>query len=382
MLIGYGKIELLLPELLKQVGDIAGVWAQEEYTLEEARSLERLRKALPDGVKLHLNQSKTLIPPKHLPFNPSDETPDVYTQFRKRVEGLGLHLDGGMLVEPLHTASWSHSKSVDGIDVRVGSKETKLKPFPDVPKGEGWIKKDSELDSAEGMYAALVQPLIDSPPIGGWSSTAKGNRPPSLHSSSAIPFDGGEASALSRLEDYIGHPDGAQEGESSHQNGSRGGQWVGGEKAKSYKSTRNGLLGEAFSTKFASFLALGCLSTREVGWRVGQLLEVVGKDKDTRNNVYCGHLIQHSDPSQMLTRQWQGSYSSYCGETTSNSSHCIILPNHRRSSIPPASPRRSKTSVENDRIRLIGITQTGMTRVTLPDDGVKARPEYRSSTPL
>ena len=305
MLIGYGKPERLVAELVQNVGDVAGVWAQEEYTLEETRTLERIRDALPDGVKIHLNQSKTLIPPKHLPFDPKDETPDVYTQFRKRVEGMGLHLDGGMLVEPLQTASWSSSKTVEDVQVMVGTEGIKLKPFPEVSEGEGWIQNGSDIDSPEGMYAALVQPLLDKPSVGGWSSMTNGKTPPELHSSSAVPFAGGEAAALSRLEDYIGHS-GGQGGQYGYQGrGSNHQSWTGGEKAKSYKETRNGLLGEAFSTKFASFLSLGCLSSREVGWRVGQLLDVVGKDKDTRNNVYCQLTL--TSPLLYLFSQWSDS---------------------------------------------------------------------------
>jgi deoxyribodipyrimidine photo-lyase len=281
LLIGYGRPEVLLPSLIKRLqeqGEVAGVWAQREYTLEETRTLDKVAEALPQGVDVHYNDSKTLLPAKHLPFDPKKQTPDVYTAFRKKVEGMGLNLGEGMLVEPAETAKWeTKGNGVQGVVVSVGKEGTKLKPYPKVElgadHGSGWIDAGSDVDSAEGLYAKLAKPLFDNPPLGGWSSAVKEGQLPKPHPTSAIPFAGGETSALSRLEDYVGHATGSG--------------WEGGKKAKTYKDTRNGLMGEDFSTKFASFLALGTLSAKEAGWRVGELLERVGKDAKTRGNVYC-----------------------------------------------------------------------------------------------
>ena len=241
--------------------------------------LDRLRLALPDQVQLNLNESKTLMLSKQLPFNPRTSTPDIYTSFRKKVEGLGITLDGGLFTEPLKTATWGQGGR--DIQVSVGKEKAGLKPYPelgDLNAGEktgGWVTKGDELDSIQGMYAKLVGPLLASPPIGGWSAATKGTSLPSIHKSSAIPFAGGEGDALARLEDYVGH-------------GTSDGFWQGGSKAKSYKDTRNGLIGEAFSTKFSALFSLGTLSPREAGWRVGGLLETVNShDKHTWNNVYC-----------------------------------------------------------------------------------------------
>ena len=206
MLIGYGRPEVLLPKLLESVeGNIAGVWAQREYSLEESRILDKVRDKLPQGVPLKLNDSKTLIPPKHLPFDPKRATPDVYTSFRKQVEGMGLNLGGGMLAEPLQSARWDVSgKKAEKVVVSVGKERAKLKPFPKVKaEGDGWVSGKSEIDSVEGMYVKLAKPLFANPPLGGWSSAAKEGQLPGRHPHSAIPFEGGEIAALSRLEDYV-----------------------------------------------------------------------------------------------------------------------------------------------------------------------------------
>ena len=66
--------------------------------------------------------------------------------------------------------------------------------------------------------------------------------PAQIHSNSVIPFQGGETSALKRLKSYF---------------------WDS-QSLSSYKETRNGLLGENYSSKFSIFLALGCLSPRQI----------------------------------------------------------------------------------------------------------------------
>lgn len=292
MLIGYGRPEVLVPALVRHLkkngGKAEGVWAQNEITVEEEQMLFDLEAELKkDGVDLGLHESKTMIPVDRLPFDVK-RTPDVYTAFRKKVEGLGLQVGGGMLVGPLPTSNWSPSGGKVG-EISI----PKLKPPPklsiadiQLEEGQGgWVGKGSDIDSVQGMYAKLIQPLLDSPPMGGWTSAHSATSVPKIHANSAIPFEGGEQAALSRLEYYVGHPEGEN--------------WHGGQRARTYKDTRNGLVGDAFSTKFASFLSLGCLSAREAGWRVAQLLETAGKDKAMWNNVYCaffGPIFDHIFP--------------------------------------------------------------------------------------
>ncbi len=60
-----------------------------------------------------------------------------------------------------------------------------------------------------------------------------------------MPFPGGETAALARLDAYL---------------------WAG-DHLKTYKLTRNGLVGADYSTKFSPYLAHGCLSPRHVYWQ-------------------------------------------------------------------------------------------------------------------
>ena len=292
MLIGWGKPEEVVPALIERIrseSEISGVGAQEEITVEEADMLDHLQSALKkSNIKLYRHDSKNLIPADKLPFKLKD-TPDLYTSFRKKVEGLGLGTDGGMVVPPLQTAVFDADGKEGSLKVSVGPNGTGLKPYPKLDHASdklgftgglvGGGQKDDKTDKLSDpkeMYAALAQPLLSSPPIGGWPENMRGTAWPELNANSAVPFLGSEAAALARLDDYVGHPNGGDDG-----------KWINGAKAKTYKATRNGLVGEAFSTKFAAFLALGTLSAKEAGWRVMRLLERAGKDKDMWNNVYC-----------------------------------------------------------------------------------------------
>lgn len=71
---------------------------------------------------------------------------------------------------------------------------------------------------------------------------------PPADSRSAFPFRGGESEALDRLEHYFWETDALS----------------------TYKETRNGLLGTAYSSKFSAWLSLGCISPRHIYKEVKQ----------------------------------------------------------------------------------------------------------------
>ena len=65
---------------------------------------------------------------------------------------------------------------------------------------------------------------------------------PPLDSRGVLPFQGGETAGLERLQDYV---------------------WTA-DCLKVYKETRNGMVGANYSSKFSPWLALGCLSPRQI----------------------------------------------------------------------------------------------------------------------
>ena len=149
----------------------------------------------------------------------------------------------------------------------------KIKPVPKLPSSvtESIYLVGDNLASTKTFMPYILAPLLAEPDLGDpiapipvptsdaeWESYS--SKMPRDDPRSAFPFTGGETSALARLDDYLGTY--VSEGKIN-----------GGEKAKTYKDTRNGLLGDGFSTKFSAWLANGSMSGRLAGWKVGQLLE-------------------------------------------------------------------------------------------------------------
>jgi deoxyribodipyrimidine photo-lyase len=73
-----------------------------------------------------------------------------------------------------------------------------------------------------------------------------GVEPSVIDSRAVLPFKGGESAGQQRLQDYF---------------------WQG-DHLKTYKDTRNGLKGADYSSKFSPWLALGCLSPRDIYWQI------------------------------------------------------------------------------------------------------------------
>lgn len=86
LIVRHGDPEALVPEIAASVG-AETVFAQAHVTDEETQQEERVRAALLDaGRRLILTEGRTLLRVADLPFR-IQELPDVFTTFRKKVEG-------------------------------------------------------------------------------------------------------------------------------------------------------------------------------------------------------------------------------------------------------------------------------------------------------
>lgn len=138
------------------------------------------------------------------------DLPDVFTTYRK-------------MMEPLREAP---------RDVLPTIAEGSLPPFTtDVPPQESPFTLPDNLDA---MISALHKPWKENPPLADPPAYPDGAQ--SVH-----PFKGGESRARARLDDLI--TSGAM---------------------SAYKETRNGLLGTDFSSKLSAYLALGCITSRQI----------------------------------------------------------------------------------------------------------------------
>ncbi|PWN34967.1 cryptochrome [Meira miltonrushii] len=221
-----GHPHLILHKIVKALqknGDnIHGVWYGEEPHTEEKATEKRIKKALAETqVPVRSFQHRSLILPKDLPF-PLKDLPDVFTQFRKRVEAPDMYND------PLPAPE-------------------KLKPFPELPlieneEGVYNVGKQAEQE----VLQQLLSPLEKDPgPIKPVKDDVNADK------ISALPFKGGETEALKRLEHYFTGD------ANSH--------------AANYKETRNGMLGVDYSSKFSAALAHGLLSPRTIAKRAEEV---------------------------------------------------------------------------------------------------------------
>lgn len=79
------------------------------------------------------------------------------------------------------------------------------------------------------------------------------------HPNTAFPFKGGEIQALRRIDQYFFET----------------------ENLSIYKQTRNGLIGESYSSKLSAWLANGSISAKKIYWEVKEYEKQVGANEDT-----------------------------------------------------------------------------------------------------
>ena len=180
-----GKPEVVLPERAREEGWSA-LYFHEGVGTEERELEAAVRSALGDGVQARSWWDRTLVDPRELPFG-IEETPEVFTRFRKIVE------KGGGYPAPLEA--------------------------PDRIRGAA-VEDPGELPGSEEL---------------GWAGLEDDER-------AVLRFRGGESAGLLRLEEYLWTTD----------------------SLRTYKETRNGMVGADYSSKLSPWLALGCLSPRRI----------------------------------------------------------------------------------------------------------------------
>lgn len=97
-----------------------------------------------------------------------------------------------------------------------------------------------KLEKYATPHSALPEPMITPCPVKAPSWEGKFSA--TMDQRTAHPFSGGSSAAWDRLDHYLWDT----------------------EHITTYKETRNGMLGADFSSKFSAFLALGCISAREI----------------------------------------------------------------------------------------------------------------------
>lgn len=206
-------IQEVLSAFKKESAQVVAVWMTDEEGVEEKREEKEVKEAAERaGTDFKLwTDEKYFIDDRDIPFRNPRDLPDVFSSYRKTIE-------------PLREAPR-----------QVLPTPTRLPPLP--PSIPAQPHPFTIPATVEDTIARLHRPL--DPNLG------LSNRPiwPSWPSktTSAHPFHGGETVGHERIRYLI-------------TSGSM----------STYKDTRNGTLGPDFSTKLSSFLALGCISARQI----------------------------------------------------------------------------------------------------------------------
>ncbi|GAB7346693.1 hypothetical protein MBLNU459_g1812t1 [Dothideomycetes sp. NU459] len=196
----------------KEEFEISGVWMTGEEGVEEKREerdVKKLCKEFGADFKLWVDE-KYFIDDRDLPFKDPTDLSDVFTSFRKTVE-------------PLRSAPRKTLTAPSSLPPLPSFVPAQFKPF-EIP------------DKLESVISALSGPLGEDLQIPNTPAWPAGTN-------SAHPFEGGSAAGHDRLKHLITSSS-----------------------MSDYKDTRNGLLGLDFSTKLSAWLALGCITARQVHW--------------------------------------------------------------------------------------------------------------------
>ncbi len=202
LFIYQNKPEHTIPNLVKQF-NINSIYLQKEWTNEEVQVLERVKSNSPENTSFHECYDQFLFHPEDVDIS-FNEIPQIFTNFRKKVEKYSV--------------------------IRPESY-----PLPSEPIQK--ISNPTKIPTLEDL---------------GFENFA-------LNPNSAFPFEGGENSALSRLDDYCFQT----------------------KKLGFYKKTRNGLIGTDYSSKFSPWLANGSISARTIYWNVKRFEKEHYKNQST-----------------------------------------------------------------------------------------------------
>ena len=186
LLVFLEKPEIILPEIIR-THQINSIYFQKEWTSEEVTVEQNLQRKLPD-CNFFATYDQFLFHPNDIPYSNFLEIPEVFTNFRKKIEAN------------------AEVRKCSGKPT-IQNKNNLVDNSTEVPTLKDLGLKDFETDSR-----------------------------------AAFPFKGGEDAAEARLKDYFWET----------------------QNLKSYKETRNGMLGADYSSKFSAWLANGSLSPRYI----------------------------------------------------------------------------------------------------------------------
>ncbi|KAI1006377.1 putative cryptochrome [Podosphaera aphanis] len=299
--IRVGMIRDVIKDLLAKFASenvkVGAIWMVGDYGYEELEEEAAVKSVCKDskvGFRLWTDE-KYLIDDRDIPYNNIREIPDIFTSYRKSVEPLRVN-PRGVLVAPTH-----------------GS----LPAYPDPDHIPPQFSPFSIPTTLESINDALLKPLkahelIKNPP----------EFPPNAKSS--FPLKGG----CSRAQDRLNH-------------------LLLSSSITTYHDTRNGLLGVDYSTKLSAYLALGCITSRQIHHALLSLEE--GTDSSLSSVLGYGAGENEGTKATRFELLWRD-YMRLCAQKFSNRLFRASGFRNKGGNAPqwnsPATPARGNTRAE------------------------------------
>jgi deoxyribodipyrimidine photo-lyase len=247
LVVRSGRPSEVIADLAVRVGASACYFHSAE-SVEERRAEKEVSAALKAaGIAPKPVHGNTMFSLHDLPFDssPNGKFPKTFSHFRSLVEKSCRVR--APLKAPAFLPAPMATPTVNGTAGATPEVSGPAPPAPPAPVAPGAIPTAAELLAAGGFdpqNAPNAHRLL--------APRARDER-------ATVQFEGGETAGLARLKEYFWDKD----------------------LLKSYKKTRNGMVGGDYSSKFSPWLAHGCLSPRFIFSEIGRYERERVKNKDT-----------------------------------------------------------------------------------------------------
>lgn len=253
----YARFETIIPVYILSDSKHAGTWVEPGMGTHRARFLVE---SLDDLDKSLKRQNSQLL------IIPSNDAVNTLLEIAKATDAHAIYGPKEFAFDEVQEelALTKRSKT-ERLELKLFTERT-LYLQSDLPFGLDNLPEVFSRFRGKVEKRSRVQPPIEEPEITSFDPLdfgLSGTEIPSLSNAkdprSAVPFKGGTTAAWEELDYYFWESEAVLE----------------------YKQTRNGMVGRRYSSKFSAFLALGCISARQIYDELKRFEEEVESNEST-----------------------------------------------------------------------------------------------------